>query len=200
METKAQNLLPLLIEIYPDKLSQGDNQITVTLLNQSQHIYHNLVIHLASDNLFLDSPSTLLVASLEVGERISSLIDLTASHIGSAVFEIRCSWKQQGKIHDYVTSFRFNINESESEIQKPPTKANYRSSYLRDYYLDALPKWQKLLLQKKAALHHLEEQAAKWGAKWKAPVEVINQIDALEAEISELFEKIEEGEIYLKQN
>ena len=48
-------------------------------------------------------------------------------------------------------------------------------------------------------MDHLKEQAAMWGAKWKTPVEIVNQINSLEDEISDLLGQIEMRMILLQE-
>lgn len=181
----------------PSELVEDDNLVTFTIQNDSQEDCTDLVVSLvAGKNLMLSEALVFRLASLNPGARASGEITLIALSTGLAILRVRCSSKQGDKTHYDDFDFEFNVKEDSFHTDEPSGKFSYETTYWREYYLNALPKWEKLLLTKTNSLQHLEQQRAMWG-ELQVPPSIVHQIEALGVEIAKLRQQIEEGHSYL---
>jgi len=190
----------LQINLQPDELIKGDNQVTLVIRNRSQDTCEELSIRLIGDNLlYVGRRSRIQISLLRPNEEFNGTINLAALDVGSAVMKLQCSWKQQSETFYQNFVFQLRVVEDTFRQEAPSEKPDRDVSYLKDHYLGALPHWKELLQSKQKEYQHLEIQAAKWG-ELDVPFRIVSQMESLEKEISELRKKIEKGEAYLRHN
>jgi hypothetical protein len=185
------------IDLRPNELIKGDNQVVVVAWNRSQDTCEGLSILLrCDDNIYVGSGSRIRFPPLQPDEMLIGTVDLTALDIGPAVIELRCSWKQQNKTFYQDITFRVNVKEGSDKQAKPSGESSYLPTYLKEYYWNNVSHWKKMLQVKQKELHHLELQAARWG-QLDVPFRIVDQIEFLEREISDLCGRIEMAETNL---
>jgi hypothetical protein len=185
------------IDLRPNELIKGDNQVVVVAWNHSQDTCEGLSILLrCDDNLYVGSGSRLRFPPLRSDEMLSSAIDLTALDVGPSVIELRCSWKQRNRTYYQDITFQLNVKEDSDTQAEPSGESSYLPTYLKEYYWNNMSHWNKMLQLKQKELHHLELQAARWG-QLDVPFRIVDQIESLKKEISDLCGKIEMAEAYL---
>lgn len=186
----------LKIEIEPNELIQGDNQIVIVVQNNLEVVIKSLTVRvIPGNNLFLSSVSSILFPDIHPGKMCQGEIQINTPACGIATLQLRCSWKQNQKFHNDDPNFWLKVIET-STSRKNTKSSGYSPSYLRNYYINSLPLWRKLLQTKQKHYQHLRLQSAEWG-ELDVPFRIVNQIEKLKAEIASLSKQIKEGEEYL---